>query len=84
MSYWNNRVWQCEDEHGRTYLTIKETYYNDLDEVTLCDEAAYYEVFEESVEDLKENLERMLRACDKEVLIYKDFKFASFTKGEDE
>lgn len=63
MSHWNYRVFR--DEHGN--LTIRETYYDDNDQVTamsLGGEA----IVGDTIEDLHDGLHKMSEALTKPIL----------------
>ena len=67
MNKWNYRLMRHTDAYGREYFAIHESYYNDKGEVTAwTDDAA--EVMGETKEDVREELERMLRALDYPVI----------------
>ena len=67
MKKWNYRVMRHTDAVGRTHYAIHEAYYNDVGEVTAwTDEPSA--PFGETIEELREELERMLRALDYPVI----------------
>jgi len=75
MSHWNNRVIKKfrpynikgMEGKGEWEFSIRETYYNEADEVTMHSKEAR-PATGESLKELKESLQRMLRCCDEEVL----------------
>ena len=67
MNKWNYRLMRHTDAYGREYFAIHETYYNDKGEPTAwTDDAAY--VMGETMDGVREELDRMLRALDYPVI----------------
>lgn len=79
--HWNNRLVRHKTEHEE-YFTIHEVFYNDKEEIMGMTENPIAP-HGDSVEEIKETLERMLRALDKEPLDF-DMKFASDEFNEEE
>lgn len=81
MSYWNNRVVRTRVERqpsegdSEFEFTIREVYYNDKGEINAISSSAR-PAYGDSVAELKESLERMLRACEKAVLIEEEIQYA--------
>jgi tRNA C32,U32 (ribose-2'-O)-methylase TrmJ len=67
MKKWNYRVMRHTDAVGRTHYAIHEAYYNDVGEVTAWTNEPSAP-FGETIEELREELERMLRALDYPVI----------------
>lgn len=80
MSHWNNRVFKKFVKYpesmsdvgegglgGEWTFSIRETYYNDNGDITMYSDEPR-PAFGETLDGLKWSLERMLEACDKEVL----------------
>lgn len=67
MNKWNYRLMRHTDAFGREYFAIHEAYYNDVGEVTAwTDDAA--SPMGENVDEVRGDLERMLRALDYPVI----------------
>lgn len=83
MSTWNHRVMRHkyaspESGEAEVMLAIHEVYYKDQtrdDQKIIADDVGYTEnpvsVTGESIEELRDTLQRMLKALDKPVLEYK-------------
>ena len=78
-SYWNNRVVK-ETRNGETFYSIREVYYSKNKPIAWSEEArpafGYDELTDDGkaifgVDSLRESLNRMIRACDKPVLVEK-------------
>jgi len=65
--YWNHRVCKWCGAEGEIYWDIREVYYNNKDEICFVTEEAMG-VFSEDLEGIKEVLEMMQGALEKEVL----------------
>ena len=73
--HWNHRVIkkECRNDADETTYGIHEVYYNNNGVPTMCTEEPI-RLLGDSVKDLKETLERMMKALDNPVLDYdKDF-----------
>lgn len=86
MSHFNHRVWKRTYKRlhdTETFYSIRETYYNEAGEICACTEHPA-EAQGETLEELKENLGRMLRAVENSfgdvILDYDNFKFADWDK----
>ena len=73
MGHWNHRVMKRANEHGETWYEIHEVFYDhgqgESEPRLSWTEEAIAPVGE-TLEELKTELERMLRACDAPVLDY--------------
>lgn len=69
---WDYRVVKTIS-NGEEYYSIHEAYYNEEDQASSITEDPV-EAFGNSLEELKLDLERMLEALNKPVLIGKDFE----------
>lgn len=67
MTKWNYRLMRHTDAFGREYFAIHEAYYNDAGEVTAWTEEASF-VAGETKDEVRGELERMLRAVDYPVI----------------
>lgn len=69
---WNHRVMRRTNEHGETWYDIHEVYYETdpcgVEKLSWTEDAIA--PMGETVDELREELERMLRALDKPVLEY--------------
>jgi hypothetical protein len=85
MSYWNHRVVKKHyPETDETFYTIHEAHYNDNGDLYGYTEGGV-DPCGESIEELRETLNRMLRALDQPVLVDGEAVFAEFTdKDEDD
>lgn len=84
MSYWNYRVVKKHyPDTDETCFTIHEAHYNDNGELYAYTESGV-DPCGESIEELRELLNRMLRALDNPVLVDGEVVFASLTENEDE
>jgi hypothetical protein len=84
MSYWNHRVVKTYyPDMDETFFSVHEVYYNDNGDLTNCTVLGV-RPRGESLEELREELNMMLRALDKPVLIDGEVVFASLTDNEDE
>lgn len=89
MAHWNNRVVRSKfpliggtGEEFEFEFGIREVFYNDHDEICGMTENSTAP-HGETVEELKESLQRMLQACDKDVLIEEEIVYGSWTVSED-
>jgi hypothetical protein len=79
MSYWNHRVVKKHyPETDETFFTIHESHYNDNGDLYGYTESGV-DPCGESIEDLRDILNRMLRALDKPVLVHGEVVFAPIT-----
>ena len=70
-THWNHRVVKHQDNHAIWYQ-IHEVYYTDDKPIGITQDAIA--PLGETLEELKEELARMLKACDTPILDYnKDF-----------
>ena len=89
MSHWNHRVVRTTNAspidqiEGEYYFAIHEVYYNDAGEICGMTEDPI-EPFGESLEDLKNSLERMMKACDRPILIDGEIEYAKWQEDENE
>jgi len=71
MSHWNHRVYRHTHTNGDTTYGIHEAYYDSPDEEPPGSYTAEpVEVVGDSIEDLREELQRMLRCLERPVLDY--------------
>lgn len=88
MSHWNHRVVRSKftgqpSESTEEYeYTIREVYYNDMGEIVGITENAM-SPYGETPEDLKLQLERMLKACEKDILIEEEIKYGEWDNSGD-
>lgn len=77
MSHWNHRVWKQTFGEDVVY-SIRETYYNDSGEICACTSDPASADSSESIDNLKQYLEWMLKAVnsDLSILDFDNFKFA--------
>jgi len=76
---WNHRVWR-HTHHGadeEESFQVKETYHNKAGEICACTEDAA-EAYGYTLEELKENLQRMLKATEQPALDEEGFVFAQW------
>lgn len=75
MGHWNHRVMRHNAGAENEYLAIHEVYYG-IDEDDNKDKVGWtldpISVSGETIDELRETLERMLRALDKPIMEYKD------------
>lgn len=71
MSNWNHRVVKIEQTNGEIYYGIHEVYYDDDNKVNSWTENPV-RVQEESIEELRITLERMLKSLDKDIIDEKE------------
>lgn len=64
---WNYRIMRHTDAGGRQYYAVHETYYGDAGEVMGSTEEAA-SVMGETLDEVREELDRMLRALDYPVI----------------
>lgn len=84
MSYRNHRaVKTYYPDMDETFFMVHEVHYNDNGDLTNCTVDGVCPRGE-SLEELREELNRMLRALDKPVLVNDEIVFASLTDNEDE
>jgi hypothetical protein len=81
MSHWNHRV-VLFDDHGEPFYEIHEVYYNDNNEIAGMTKYAVG-VSGETVEDIKQTLERMMSACNKEVIIESEIVYGKWSEDDD-
>ena len=67
-TYWNHRVIKHTEKDGIVWYGVHEVYYTN-DKPVACTQEAM-NPYGETAEELKEDLERMLRACEKPILDY--------------
>lgn len=86
MSHWNYRVVRStyekrpffEDENeSEYYYSIREVYYNNKNEIVAIS-SEEQAPRASSVEDLQIVLNRMLKACEKDVLIEEEIKYGDW------
>jgi len=83
MSHWNNRVVRTThvspnpDVSPCVEFAIHEVYYNDDGNICAITENPK-SATGESVEELKETLQRMLSACDKDILINEELVYSEW------
>lgn len=67
MTKWNYRIMRHTDAFGRQFFAIHEAYYNDHGEVGAWTEEAVG-AYGETLEELRDDLEKMIRALDYPVI----------------
>ena len=82
MGYWNHRAIEKIDLFGEKYFEIHEVYYNADGTIHAMTTRAICPYGYENMEDLKETLQRMLRACDKEPLVDKEVMFTYYENND--
>ena len=86
MATWNHRIVQKEirvkGKVEETYYEVHEAHYNSNGELCAITEGAVPPVGE-TVEELEEELQRMIAACKKPILIDGQIEFATWDSDED-
>ena len=87
MSHWNHRILK-KKINGEDIFSIREVYYNDDGEIYGITEHPV-EIWGNTIEEIKETCEMILRCVDTPVLIDGKIKFAKINlysdkEGEDE
>ena len=77
---WNHRIiFHEKNEKQETYYAIHEVFYNDDDGIWAFTTDPV-KIYGDEEHEIKENLERMLEACDKPILIASEVE-ANFAKA---
>lgn len=78
MNYWNYRVVRSRSElENEYYYSIREVYYNDKNEIVGISSESQKPIGN-SLEELQVNIERMLKACEKDVLIEDEIHYGDW------
>ena len=84
MSYWNHRVVKTHyPKTDETFFTIHEAHYNDDGEIYTYTVSGV-DPCGESIEELRDILNRMMSALDKPVLVDGEVVFAPLDDDEDD
>lgn len=83
IGFWNNRVVKKVDYFGEDYFEVHEVYYN-KDGTIYAMTTNPIVPYGISVVELKETLERMIRASDKPFLVDGDVTFINYEDGDGE